>query len=122
MIWNRKKISTNKYRNKKVKCNGIVFDSKKEANRYIELKIIEKAGRIEDLTLQPSFELQPKFRYNDKAERSIKYIADFKYFCNKKKCYIVEDVKSDNGFRTEVYRLKRKMLLYKYPNIIFVET
>lgn len=102
-----------KYYNKKT--NG--YDSKKESIRASNLKILERAGSISDLKEQVIFELQPSFKLNGKTERSIKYIADFTYIQDDN--YIVEDVK---GFKTEVYKLKRKMLLFKYSNIKFIES
>lgn len=106
-----------KYHNKKVIIDGIAFDSKKEANYYCELKILKMAGKVKDFELQVPFELQPKFKYDGKTTRAIKYIADFvvKYADGHVE---VVDVK---GMRLDVYKLKRKLLLYKYPEIIFKE-
>lgn len=97
----------NKYHNKKIMVDDIKFDSKKEARRYNELKLLEKAGIIKNLQRQVKFELQPSFKYNNKTIRAINYIADFVYKKNGE--LIVEDVK---GIRTDVYKLKKKMLLY----------
>lgn len=105
----------NKYHNKKVIYNGITFDSIKEKNRYIELKILERAGVIKELKLQYEFELQPAFTLNNKKIRKISYIADFYYFDNKLNDYVVEDTK---GMRTEVYKLKKKMFKYIYKKEI----
>ena len=96
----------NKYHNKKVIYNGITFDSIKEKNRYIELKLLERAGVIKDLKLQYEFELQPAFILNKKKIKKISYIADFFYFDNKLNDYVVEDTK---GMRTDVYKIKKKM-------------
>lgn len=103
-----------KYHSKKVKVDGIEFDSKKEAKRYQELKILKSAGVIECLELQKVFELQPSFKKNGKTYRKITYKADFSYFDNEKGKYIIEDVK---GFKTEVYKLKKKMFEYKFKDI-----
>lgn len=103
-----------KYKSKKVVIDGITFDSKKEANRYKELKILKSAGVIECLELQKIFELQPSFKKNGKTYRKITYKADFYYFDNEKGKYIVEDVK---GFKTEVYKLKKKMFEYIYKDL-----
>lgn len=100
-----------KYHNKKVIYNGITFDSTKEKNRYIELKLLERAGLIKDLKLQYEFELQPAFTLNNKKIRKISYIADFYYFDNKVNDYVVEDTK---GMRTDVYCIKKKMFEYRY--------
>ena len=102
-----------KYRN--VKTNG--YDSKKESVRANELKLLERAGHISELQEQVSILLQERFKYNGKWERAIIYIADFVYI--KDGIKIIEDVK---GFRTDIFKLKRKMLLFNYPNITFIET
>ena len=109
----------NKYFNKKVIVDGIKFDSKKEAKRFTELKLLKKAGLIKELELQKVFELQPKYT-NNKGEhiRAITYKADFFYYDNKKEQYIVEDTK---GFRTDVYKLKKKLFEYVYPNLTIEE-
>ena len=91
-----------KYHSRKTAVDGIVFDSAKEARRYVELKLLERAGKIRDLKLQPEFVLQPGFRKNGKTYRQIAYKADF-----------IEDVK---GLKTPVYCLKRKLYEYKYPD------
>lgn len=102
----------NKYFNKKVVVDGIKFDSKKEAKRYTELKLLERAKLIKDLELQKVFELQPKYTNNNgESVRSITYKADFYYYDNEKKQYIVEDTK---GFRTDTYKIKKKLFEYKY--------
>ena len=81
--------------------DGIVFDSKKEMNRYCELKILQKARVISELELQPRFDLVVNGR------KCGFYKADFRYFMLDKKKYVVEDVK---GVRTPVYRLKKKLV------------
>ncbi|MDU7141448.1 MAG: DUF1064 domain-containing protein [Anaerococcus vaginalis] len=113
-------MTYNKYKNKKTIVDGIPFDSLKEARRYKELKLLERRKAISCLELQPSFELIPKLIHNGKTIRKVIYKADFKYFDNNKKIWIVEDVK---GFKTDVYKLKKKMFLYKYGNEFkFLET
>lgn len=97
-----------KYKNKKVKYDGIVFDSLKEYNRYKELKLLERAGVIKELRTQVKFILIPSQYLNGKCiERECSYIADFVYTENGKK--VVEDTK---GFRTKDYIIKRKLMLY----------
>lgn len=107
-----------KYHNKKVEDDGIVFDSKKEHARWLHLKALESMGLISDLQRQVSFELQPKFTSN-KGEhiRAICYVADFVYTKDNKK--IVEDVKGGTATQTDVFKLKRKLFLYKYPEYEF---
>ena len=102
-----------KYKNKIT--NG--YHSAKEYRRANELKLLERAGHISELCEQVTFELQPYFKCDGRTERAIKYIADFTY--NKNGNLFVEDVK---GFKTDVYKIKRKMLLFKYPEIKFIET
>ena len=102
-----------KYRNIKTTIDGITFDSRKEADRYCELKLLQRAGAITDLKLQVPFELQPAFTVNGKKIRAIYYIADFMYCQNG--VYVVEDVK---GRKTKEYMLKRKMYAYKYKDEI----
>ena len=94
-----------KYKSKKVEVDGITFDSKKEANRYSELKCLERGGVIDNLRLQVPFVLIDKSEYG----RAIKYIADFVYTEGDKE--VVEDVK---GFKTDMYRLKKRMLVERY--------
>lgn len=101
----------NKYKNKKCIYKGIKFDSKKEMAYYIKLKLLEEKGKIKDLELQKTYELQPSFKLNGRTYRKITYKADFSYVTTADdKLYIVDT----KGFRTEVYKLKRKMLAYKY--------
>lgn len=69
----------NKYRNKKTQVDMYVFDSIAESKRYKELALLERAGEISDLELQPRFLLQESFKKNGKTHRKIEYIADFMY-------------------------------------------
>lgn len=109
-----KKAKTSKYKNKKVYVNGVkMADSKKESQRLHDLQMLEKAGKIKDLQSQFVFELQESFKHNGKTIRSIKYILDFYYFDIQKNKWILEDYK---GFETDVFKIKRKMLLYKIQN------
>lgn len=105
-----------KYLSKKTTIDGITFDSKKEGLHYVELKKLEKQGKISNLELQPSFLLQEGFKRDGKKYRPITYIADFRYIENGK--VIVEDVK---GFKTPEYKIKKKLLLYKYEDFEFRE-
>lgn len=106
----RKECNLNKYHNLKTTIDGIKFDSKREAERYAELKLMEKAKLISNLKLQPKFLLQGTFRYKDKTEKSITYIADFMYIDSSGNT-VVEDVK---GVETKEFKVKRKMFLYHY--------
>lgn len=100
----------NKFKNKKTKVDGITFDSQKEANRYLELKLLLKTGKIRELKLQPTYILQDSFKIENKTIRAIKYIADFEYKTKDGKL-ITEDVK---GIKTDVYRIKKKLFEKKY--------
>jgi hypothetical protein len=115
----RQMIKRSKYGNKKTYINGITFDSKKEAERYVYLKSLEASGGIRDVELQPKFLLQEKYKSEGKWIQPITYFADFRYILNDRE--IVEDVKSEATAKSEVYRLKKKMLLFKYPNLNFRE-
>lgn len=102
----------NKYKNKKVQIDMYVFDSIAESRRYKELALLEKAGEIENLQLQPKFLLQDSFKKNGKTYRKIEYIADFMY--EEKGKVIIEDVK---GMETKEFKIKRKLFEYKYPDL-----
>lgn len=98
-----------KYHSRKVTKDGITFDSVKEYRRWMELSLLEKAGKITDLQRQVRFILIPSQRIDGKlVERECTYIADFVYYENGNR--IVEDAK---GFRTEAYKIKRKLMLMK---------
>lgn len=85
-----------------------MFDSKKERDYYVILEMMLKNNQITDLKTQVKFELQPSFKFNGKTIRSINYIADFTYIKDGK--LIIVDTK---GYRTEVYKLKKKIMQYK---------
>ena len=106
-----------KYHNTKTVADGIKFDSKLEAERYAQLKILERAGVIRDLELQPSFELLPSFRKNGKTWRKTVYKADFRYILADGDRIIIEDVKGSTAVITDVFRLKQKLFEYKYPEL-----
>ena len=103
----------NKYRAKKTEVDGILFDSKHEAERWCELKLLERAGKITDLFRQMPITLIPAQR-NEKGkviERPVKYVADFMYTENGKTVF--EDAKSP-ATRTPEYIIKRKLMLWRY--------
>lgn len=104
-----------KYGNKKVTLDGIEFDSAKEARRYSELKLLERAGEISDLELQKEYELIPNQRGADGKiiERAVKYKADFVY--KERGETVVEDVKGYRATNSVPYAkfvIKRKLMLY----------
>lgn len=97
-----------KYKSKKVTQNGITFDSTKEARRFSDLSLLQRAGVITELQRQVKFELIPNQRINGKlVERACSYVADFVYVQDGKK--VVEDTK---GFKTKDYIIKRKLMLW----------
>ena len=111
----------NKYGNHKVTVDGITFDSKHEATRYLELKALEKAGKISLLERQKRFVLIPSQyepdtigprggkRKGKLLEHECCYVADFVYYDEEAKDFVVEDAK---GYRTPEYVIKRKLLLW----------
>lgn len=97
-----------KYGNRTVTRNGEKFDSAKEARRYGELVLLERAGQVFDLKRQVKYELIPTQKIGGKVvERACTYVADFVYKENGKT--VVEDTK---GFRTKDYIIKRKLMLF----------
>ena len=126
--------SNNKYKAVKTTIDGITFDSKREAKRYTELKLLEKAGHITHL------ELQPEYQITINGAKICKYKADFRYFTVRqenreqytnskgewqtptitgdKEGQIVEDVK---GFKTPIYRLKKRLVEACYPGTLIKE-
>lgn len=96
-------MKPNKYKAIKVEIDGILFDSKAEGFRYSQLKLLEKAGEIFDLTLQPPFELLID------GEKIFTYRADFSYRLGEDE--IIEDVK---GMTTPVFNLKKRIIEATY--------
>ena len=102
----------NKYRNQPETVDGIRFDSRKEANRYAELQLLERAGKITELQRQVPYVLIPKqVRGGKVIERPVVYKADFAYRDEETGEDVVEDVK---GLRTKEYIIKRKLMLWEY--------
>ena len=117
---------SNKYNNTKVTLDGETFDSKKEARRYCELKLLERAGEIRNLERQVKYILIPAQyeyyeRYGKKGqplkqgprllEKECSYVADFKYQDAHTGNLVVEDVKSEATKKKESYIIKRKLML-----------
>lgn len=130
-----------KYGNQKTTTDGIFFDSKKEARRYAELKMMLRSGVISDLELQKPFELIPaqyeqvaRYGKNGKRladgkkciERACVYKADFVYKIKRERKEPLPDgnfnvydyyetvVEDTKGMRTTDYIIKRKLMLYVY--------
>lgn len=103
-----------KYHNKKIDIDGHMFDSRKEATRYLVLKGEEKAGLIQNLQLQTKYELIPAIyegtgKNRKCLQRACVYKADFTYEKNGRT--VVEDTK---GYRTKEYLIKKKLLFWRY--------
>lgn len=103
-----------KFGNVKTVVDGLKFDSKKEARRWGELKLLVKAGVIRDLTVQPEF----KIKINNFPVCS--YFGDFQYWDVATDKRIVEDVKSEITRKNPVYRLKYR-LVYAVHDIMITE-
>lgn len=111
-----------KYGNKKITIDNIIFDSTGEGLRYKELKLLEKTGQITDLQLQKKFIIVPEIREPDTVgprggvkkgkliQSAAYYVADFVYY-DKNGKLVVEDFK---GFKTDLYKLKKKLMKYIY--------
>jgi hypothetical protein len=106
-----------KYNSKKAEVDGIIFDSKGEARKYAELKLLEQSGKISNLQLQVIFELQPKFKKNGKTIRAINYVADFVYHQDNQ--VVVLDFK---GMILPQFILKKKLFEYKFPDLELIVT
>jgi hypothetical protein len=121
MAW--KHYKNNKYSNKKIEVDGIVFDSKREAKRYSELLLLEQAGVITNLQRQVKYVLIPAQREPDTVgarggihkgkliEKECAYYADFVYFDREKQEMVVEDTK---GMKTTEYIIKRKLMSFRH--------
>ena len=103
----------NKYRAVRTEVDGIMFDSKREAARYMELMLMERAGEISRL------ELQPRFDCVIDGRKICTYRGDFKYFAGNRG--VVEDVKSPYTAKNPVYRLKKKLVEALYPGVTIQE-
>lgn len=98
------KKKANKYHNVKVTIDGIRFDSKKEARRWLELQTLLNAGKIINL------ERQKRYKFIINKVNCGAYVADFVYFDTEKQCEVVEDVKSKHTRLDRMYRRNRKMM------------
>ncbi len=112
-----------KYGAKKVELDGMHFDSKAEAFRWRELKLLQRAGKISGLDRQVKYEIIPEHREEDTIgpkgeirkgkiiEPARYYVADFVYYDAEAGKVVVEDVK---GYRTPEYRLKKALMYDRY--------
>lgn len=99
-----------KYGNKKTKIGDVTFDSKREAERWGHLCILQRAGHISGLRRQVAFELAPAVKFDGAARQkpSLRYIADFEYVENGAR--VVEDVKSPATSKLEAFQIKRHLM------------
>jgi len=112
-----------KYNNVKTVVDGIKFDSKREASRYGELKLLEKSGDIFNLQLQPkyTFEINNMILRNEKKSNGAKgapvsYTADFRYKVETlhhlgDKPIIKLIIEDSKGFKTDIYKIKKALML-----------
>lgn len=122
MAW--KRYTGNKYGSRKVEVDGVVFDSKREAARYQDLRLMEKAGEIRDLQRQVKYTLIPaQYEHPESTtkngrgkclERECAYIADFVYTAILPDCGTITVVEDTKGFKTKDYIIKRKLMLSVY--------
>lgn len=103
-----------KYNAKKTAVGDLVFDSRREAKRYVELREMERSGEISNLQRQVRVELVPSFDCDGQHFRGIYYVVDFTY-TDADGNIVWEDVK---GMKTSVYLIKRKLAAYRYGKII----
>ncbi len=103
-----------KSKTKKIRFDGITFENKKEARRYMELLLMKKSGMISDLKYKVPYLLLDGYIKNGSIIRPITYIADFVYIDEMYKKTIIEDLKEQ---RKEDYKIKLKMLIAKYPEL-----
>ena len=100
-----------KYHSRKVTLDGMTFDSVREAKRYRDLSLLQRAGEISDLRCQVKYTLVPSQKKpSGGTERPVTYTADFVYK-DKDGKEVVEDAK---GVRTQQYIIRRKLMLERY--------
>lgn len=100
-----------KYRAKPCVIEGIRFASQREGRRFLELRMLEKAGEIRELELQPRFPLYALRASNGEVIKVADYVADFQFREGRDGALVVEDVK---GMPTETYRLKKRIFEAQY--------
>lgn len=107
-----------KYGNNRCMVDGIRFSSQLEAQYYQRLKLLQRVGEVTEIKLQVPYILQPAYVMSDGTKvRAIKYLADFVVSFSDGRKQVIDT----KGMRTPIYKLKKKILLYKYPDIDFVE-
>ena len=107
-----------KYHNVKCEYNGLKFDSKTEMEYYKYLLGLQEKGIVKEIKTQIKYSLQDKFKYKDKTQREIVYIADFVVIYSDGREEVI-DIKGSVHNIDPIFKIKRKLLLCKYPNIDF---
>lgn len=102
-------VKKQKYHNNRVKIDGILFDSQKEADYYSDLKLQLKVGVIKGFCRQPEFILQEGFGMT----RPITYRADFIVFHLDNTSEVIDT----KGFETEEFKIKHKLFKAKFPRL-----
>lgn len=107
-----------KYHARKTQVNGITFGSRLEADRYQQLLLLEKAGEIAELKLQPELQIMEGWVDSETGEkhRSRFYVGDFKYLDMASHTWVIEDTK---GVETAVFGLKWEYVQSEYPQYVF---
>lgn len=103
-----------KYHAEKTTVDGVTFASKKEARRYQELRLLERAGAVSGIQLQPEFPLYVWDTVNKTATHIGKYVADFRYVLHSPSGLMADVIEDVKGIKTPVYRLKKKMVEAQY--------
>lgn len=113
----------NKFGAVKKVVDDVKFDSTKEANRYAQLKLLVRAGKIKDLEVQPVYTLVKSVKYKNakRAKPAMIYTADFRYWDIEKGELVVEDVKSKATAKETDYIMRRHMML-AFHGIEILET
>ena len=106
-----------KYNNRKIEIDGYTFDSRLEADFYLRLTPLVKSGKIKELKIHPRYLLQEGFTKNGKRFNPIYYVADFEVTYDDG-VTVIYDTK---GMRTEVYKIKKKLFEYRYPELTIEE-
>lgn len=109
------RLRANKYGAKRTTVDGYTFDSAAEARRYGELRLLEKAGEIRDLELQPAFQMFAANMHMPAAFSTVvgSYRADFRYV-TKDGVTVTEDIKGGKATQTPMYRLKKRIVEANY--------
>lgn len=106
-----------KYNNEKIIVDGFLFDSTREANYYSQLKILKRVGEIKDFTRQVRFLLEEGYVKDGKKIKPEYLVVDFLVTFPDGR----QEVHDPKGFKTALYKSKKKRFEKKYPHLKFVE-